>query len=196
MLPLRIRQDLSKSQVFYLTLCRATASDTVFWVLSLQSLAPLNSLPSSFHIPWRVVAPSTLAWDLKRKAELHHAQKVPASHKSHLQAVASKVSFHPSSSLLLGYLSPNIGSSGARGKFRDEPELCSRNRQQQPSFNTSCTDCPWFGPYSRKAGSPPPSCAFSLRRRDFTCAMNGVMRAPTLAIPLHVPRPKARVAVG
>ena len=29
-----------------------------------------------------------------------------------------------------------------------------------------------------------------------TCATKGVMRAPTLAIPLLVPRPKALVAVG
>lgn len=31
---------------------------------------------------------------------------------------------------------------------------------------------------------------------DVTCATKGVMRAPTLAIPLLVPRPKALVAVG
>ena len=30
----------------------------------------------------------------------------------------------------------------------------------------------------------------------FTCATKGVMRAPTLAIPLLVPRPNALVAVG
>lgn len=123
LLPFRIRQDLRKSQVFYLAICRATASYTVFWVLSLQSLAPPTSLSSSFHIPRRFVAPRTSAWDLKRKVALHHAQKLPASHKSHLQVVASKVSLQPSSSLLLAYLSPNIWSSGARDKFRDEPEL-------------------------------------------------------------------------
>lgn len=33
-------------------------------------------------------------------------------------------------------------------------------------------------------------------RAALTCATKGVMRAPTLAIPLLVPKPKALVAVG
>lgn len=90
---------------------------------------------------------------------------------------------------------PHHMTSGVRDKLRGEPELSSGNRQQL-SFNPSCTDCPWYSPCSTEAASPSPSRAISLGRREFTCAMNGVMRAPTLAIPLHVPSPKARVAVG
>lgn len=194
LLPLYIRQDLSKSQDLkqILALCRATGSDTV---LALWSWAPPNPSLAPATSPEGWYPPGTR--DPKREVALHHTGTPCLSQTPWPGAGFQGVLTSILQPWLLAYSAPNIRSNGERGKSRDEPELSSRTRQQQPCFNASHTARPRFGPCIRTAASPSPPLPWDPGEgRVFTCAMKGVTRAPTRAIPLHVPSPSARVAVG
>lgn len=97
----------------------------------------------------------------------------------------------PASSLLLGHLSPIIWQEG-----NSEVNQNSRNRQHNPPPAPHAQITLGLALAEKKSRFSVTTVCLVPQEKGFTCAMKGVMSAPTLAIPLHVPRPKARVAVG